>query len=87
MLVWGSASCPRDISSDDSSDDEMAKVQKTSDSDDVKLAALKKSKLEKISVRTTLEKDVRRAHSFNGTRKHVQRSPYKVKHHPILQPT
>jgi len=39
-----SASCPGDISSDESSDDGVSEVQKTQDIDDVKLAALKKSK-------------------------------------------
>lgn len=45
VLVTGaSASCPGDISSDDSSDDDVAEVQKTPESDDVKLAELKKAK-------------------------------------------
>ncbi|XP_034586696.1 uncharacterized protein [Setaria viridis] len=39
-----SASCPGDISSDESSDDDVSEIQKTQDIDDVKLAALKKSK-------------------------------------------
>ena len=39
-----SASCPGDISSDESSDDDVSEAQKTQDIDDVKLAALKKSK-------------------------------------------
>jgi len=39
-----SASYPGDISSDESSDDDASEVQKTQDIDDVKLAALKKSK-------------------------------------------
>ncbi|TVU21433.1 hypothetical protein EJB05_31066, partial [Eragrostis curvula] len=44
VLVTGaSASCPGDIS-DDSSDDDVAEVQKTPESDDVKLAELKKAK-------------------------------------------
>jgi hypothetical protein len=41
------ASCPGDISSDESSDDDVVEVQKTVDNVDVKLAALKKSKLGK----------------------------------------
>ncbi|AQK58486.1 hypothetical protein Zm00014a_009536 [Zea mays] len=41
------ASCPGDISSDESSDDDVVEVQKTIDNVDVKLAALKKSKLGK----------------------------------------
>ncbi|TVU21317.1 hypothetical protein EJB05_30945, partial [Eragrostis curvula] len=45
VLVTGaSASCLGDISSDDSSDDDVAEVQKTPESDDVKLAELKKAK-------------------------------------------
>nr|XP_034586758.1 L10-interacting MYB domain-containing protein-like [Setaria viridis] len=42
-----SASYPGDISSDESSDDDVSEIQKTQDIDDVKLAALKKSKLRK----------------------------------------
>jgi hypothetical protein len=38
------ASCPGDVSSDDSSDDDVTEVKKTQDIDDIKLAALKKSK-------------------------------------------
>nr|TKW27779.1 hypothetical protein SEVIR_3G279800v2 [Setaria viridis] len=39
-----SASCLGDISSDDSSDEDVAEIQRTHHNDDVKLAALKKSK-------------------------------------------
>ena len=39
-----SASYPGDISSHESSDDDVSEAQKTQDIDDVKLAALKKSK-------------------------------------------
>ena len=42
-----SASCPGDISSDDSSDEDVGEIQKPPDNDDVKLAALKKLKPEK----------------------------------------
>jgi len=56
-----SASCPRDISSDDSSDEDVGEIQKPLDNDDVKLAALKKSKLgkkkRKESSTATDEKD------------------------------
>nr|TKW21262.1 hypothetical protein SEVIR_4G171001v2 [Setaria viridis] len=56
-----STSCPGDISSDDSSDEDVAEVQRTPDNDDVKLAALKKSKLgkrkHKDSPTATEEKD------------------------------
>jgi len=39
-----SASCPRDISYDDSSDEDVGEIQKPLHNDDVKLAALKKLK-------------------------------------------
>jgi hypothetical protein len=56
-----SASCPGDISSDESSDEDVAEVQKTPDNDDVYLAALKASKpgkrKRKSSSTATEEKD------------------------------
>jgi hypothetical protein len=46
-VTSASASYPGDVSSDNSSDDDVTKVKKTQDIDDVKLAHLKKSKPEK----------------------------------------
>ncbi|TVU14897.1 hypothetical protein EJB05_38394, partial [Eragrostis curvula] len=43
-VTRASASCPGNFSSDELSDDDVAEVQKTSESDDVKLAKLKKAK-------------------------------------------
>lgn len=43
-LSGASTSCPREISSDKSSDEDVAEVKKTLDNDDVTLVALKKSK-------------------------------------------
>ncbi|KAL6603663.1 hypothetical protein ACP70R_044024 [Stipagrostis hirtigluma subsp. patula] len=43
-VTGASASCPGDISSDDSTEEDVSEVQKSRDSDDVKLAALKKAK-------------------------------------------
>jgi hypothetical protein len=56
------ASCPDDISSSESSDEDVAEVKKSPDNDDVKLAALKKAKPGKkkrkdSSTATTEEKD------------------------------
>jgi len=70
-----SASCPGDISSDDSSDEDVGEIQKPPDNDDVKLAALKKNQnQEKRNERSPLlllTKRMRRAHSFACTRTHV----------------
>jgi len=69
-----SASCPRDISSDDPSDEDVGEIQKPPDNDDVKLAALKKLKPGKRNERSPLlllTKRMRRAHSFACTRTHV----------------
>jgi hypothetical protein len=46
-MLLGLPHHPGDISSDDSSDDNVAEVQKTLDNDDVKLAAFKRGKKEK----------------------------------------
>ncbi|TVU02465.1 hypothetical protein EJB05_52018 [Eragrostis curvula] len=43
-VTGASASCPGNIFSDESSDDDVAEVQKTPESDDMKLAELKKAK-------------------------------------------
>ena len=54
-------SCPGDISSDESSDEDVAEVQKTPENDDVKLATLKRAKAgkkkRKGSSSATEEKD------------------------------
>ena len=68
-----SASCPGDISSDDSSDEDVGEIQKPPHND-VKLAALKKLKPGKRNERSPLlllTKRMRRAHSFACTRTHV----------------
>ncbi|RLM69523.1 uncharacterized protein C2845_PM17G14000 [Panicum miliaceum] len=43
-VTGASASCPDDVSSNESSDEDVAEVQRNLANDDVKLAALKKSK-------------------------------------------
>jgi len=63
------ATCPDDVSSDESSDEDV---------DEVKLDALKKSKLgrKRGSIKKSLlllERRMRRVHSFNCTRAHVRR--------------
>nr|TKW36703.1 hypothetical protein SEVIR_2G457200v2 [Setaria viridis]TKW36704.1 hypothetical protein SEVIR_2G457200v2 [Setaria viridis]TKW36705.1 hypothetical protein SEVIR_2G457200v2 [Setaria viridis] len=63
---------PGDISSDDSSDEDVGEIQKTPDNDDVKLAAFKKIETrKKRNERTPLllfTKRMRRAHYFDCTR-------------------
>ena len=63
------ATCPDDVSSDESSDEDV---------DEVKLDALKKSKLgrKRGSIKKSLlllKRRMRRVHSFNCTRAHVRR--------------
>ncbi|TVU07141.1 hypothetical protein EJB05_47183, partial [Eragrostis curvula] len=65
-VTGASASCPGDISSDQSSDEDVVEVQKTPESDDVKLAALKKAKSGKK----------KRKESSNATEEKDEKSPF-----------
>jgi hypothetical protein len=69
------ASCPDDISSFESNDEDVVEVKKSPHNDDVKLAALKKAKPERKNARTTLlqllKRKMRRVHSFECTRTHI----------------
>jgi hypothetical protein len=73
-VTGATTSCPGDISSNDSSDDDVAEVHKTPDSDDVKLAALKRERKERRNTRSPpvlLKTRKRGVHSFEHTRTHV----------------
>lgn len=55
-VIGASASCARDISSDESSDDNMVSLEKPDDSDEMKLASLKKPKASKKRKQPSIKK-------------------------------
>ncbi|TVU45649.1 hypothetical protein EJB05_05140, partial [Eragrostis curvula] len=65
-VTGASASCPGDVSSTESSDEDVTEVQKSPDSDDVKLAALKKAKPSKK----------KRKDMSSGTEDKEEKSPF-----------